>query len=218
MHSAIRHLMRQTGRWPEAELGAPICQEDMLGTLMCLSTVVIENLRKLNIELTDEQLDDWLYLWRVVGEMLGCQREHLPQNWAEFQALTAAIRRRHHGPSLEGVAMTKALIELHADLIPGEMFDGVIPAVMRQLVGDQVADWLEIPRGHWDLVINDAESLVGLLDRLDQKAGSLADVVDRLGMAFLSRQAIALSGYERAAFEIPTTLREAWHIGDKRQT
>ena len=26
----IRHLIRDTGRWPEDELGVPICQEDLL--------------------------------------------------------------------------------------------------------------------------------------------------------------------------------------------
>jgi hypothetical protein len=51
-----------------------------------------------------------------------------------------------------------------------------------------------------------------MLDLMDRKTGPLANVVDKLGMALLSRQAIALTAYERAAFEIPISLRAAWHM------
>lgn len=212
MHSAIRYLIAQSGRWPQAELGSPICQEDLLGTLMCLSYVVIENMRKLAIMVTDDEAEDYLYLWRIAGEMLGCRADALPQTMTEAQALTTAIRRRQHGPSPEGIAMTRALLEMHAELIPGELFDGLVPALMRYLVGQSVAEWLEIPRTRWDGLMDTGDAVARVLDAVDRKTGPLADVVDKLGMAFLSRQAIALAGYERAAFEIPTALQAAWHI------
>jgi hypothetical protein len=212
MHSAIRYLISQSGRWPQAELGSPICQEDLLGTLMCLSYVVIENMRKLDIEVSEAEAEDYLYLWRVAGEMLGCRADAIPENMRAARDLTEAIRRRQHGPSPEGVAMTRALLEMHAALIPGELFDGIMPALMRDLVGDQVATWLEIPKTPWDGLMHSGDALARLLDAMDRKTGPLADVVDKLGMAFLSRQAIALAGYERAAFEIPTTLQTAWRL------
>ncbi len=215
MHSAIRHLVRRTGQWDEAGLGVPICQEDMLGTLMCLSYVVLENLRKLDVALTDEQCEDFFYLWRVAGEMLGCAPEHIPTNVAEAAELTAAIRRHAQGPSPEGESMTQALLEMHADLVPGEAFDGLVPAVMRFLAGDQLADWLAIPRGPWDGLVREGQGLARFFDRFDRRAGRLADLVDQLGVNFLTRQAIALTGYERAAFAIPTSLREAWHLDER---
>lgn len=33
LHAAIRHLIRRSPGWPEEELGPPICQEDLAGTL-----------------------------------------------------------------------------------------------------------------------------------------------------------------------------------------
>ncbi|MFD3450533.1 oxygenase MpaB family protein [Microbacteriaceae bacterium 4G12] len=42
MHSAIRHLIQQTDRWDEKENGIPICQEDLLGTLLTFSSVIID--------------------------------------------------------------------------------------------------------------------------------------------------------------------------------
>ncbi|WP_318506550.1 oxygenase MpaB family protein [Bacillus sp. T3] len=47
MHSSIRHLVQKTGRWNEKENGIPICQEDLLGTLLTFSIVIINGLRHL---------------------------------------------------------------------------------------------------------------------------------------------------------------------------
>ena len=59
--------------------------------------------------------------------------------------LEKMIKKRHHGPSPEGVQMTRALLEFHADLIPGQMFDNIIPALIRETVGNKIADWMEVP-------------------------------------------------------------------------
>jgi hypothetical protein len=206
MHSAIRHLMRQRGRWDEPTHGAPICQEDMLGTIMALSWLVLHYLRRLNVAFTEAEAEDYLYLWRVVGAMIGCLPDQLPRTMAEAEELTFAIHRRHHQASPEGLAMTRALLDLHADLIPGTWFDGVLPAFARYLVGDQIADWLEIPQGPWDKWIGHPAKILEITERLGQQTGALDMLADQIGKAFLTRQAIALNGYERAGFEIPQQL------------
>lgn len=212
MHSAIRYLVRQSGRWDEAQDGVPICQEDMLGTIVAVSWLALDNMQKLDILLTPAEMEDYLYLWRVVGQMLGCRPDMLPANMDEAEELAYAIRRRHHRASAEGQAMTRALMELHADLIPGTAFDGVMPAVTRFLVGHHLADMMGLPRSPWDAWVRDKSRLINLMDMLDRKTGVLADLVDHLGRALLTRQAIALNGYERASFDIPTQLQTAWHL------
>lgn len=212
MHAAIRHLMRQSGRWDEAAHGAPICQEDQLGTIMALSWLVIHYMRRLNVPVTEAEAEDYLYLWCVVGQMLGCVPDQLPRNMAEAEELTQVISRRHHQASPEGIAMTRALLDLHADLIPGTWFDGLLPAVTRYLVGEPLADMMEIPRSSWDHGIGNHAKLLEIAEKLGQKSNSLDNVVDHLGKAFLTRQAIALNGYERAAFAIPAELHAAWHM------
>lgn len=212
MHCAIRYFIRRKGTWDVHALGEPICQEDMLGTLMCLSYVLIEGLRKLQIEVSDEQAADFLYLWRIAGEMLGCLPEHLPRTVDEARELTEGIRRHTQGPSEDGVIMTRALLEMHRDLVPGEVFDGLVPALMRFLAGDRVCDWMQVPKSPWDAVVRTGQGLAKFFDRFDRAAGPLADLVDQLGVEFVTRQAIALSGYERAGFAIPSSLRDAWHL------
>jgi hypothetical protein len=213
MHSAIRYLIQQTGRWDESELGVPICQEDLLGTLMSFAYIVIRDLRKLGVRVTDQQADDFLYLWRVVGELLGIRSAVIPTSLAEAKRLTEAIAKRHHGPSPEGVEMTQALLEMHKQLIPGEAFDGVVPALMRRLVGDQIADWMEVPRTRWEVIVRNSTQVGRMMDAIQRKSSVLRHVVNQLGMTMLTRQALSLTGYERAAFEIPMQLRNAWGLG-----
>jgi hypothetical protein len=211
MHSAIRYLIKQTGRWDYDSLGVPICQEDLLGTLMTFTYLVVEALKKIGQPLTPTEIDDYFYFWRVVGEMLGANPDYIPDTYAEAEQLTHLIFERHHGPSPEGVAMTQALLQMQADLIPGEAFDGIMPALIRYLVGDQVADWMEIPRQRvWDGLMSHAGAVGRIMDTLDRKSGKLADVADRLAVGLLTRQSIALNGYQRAGYEIPTALRSAW--------
>lgn len=209
MHAAIRHLIRQTGRWPEDELGVPICQEDLVGTLLAFSQVVLRDLARLGVEVDEAEADDFAYFWRVVGEMLGIRPDIIPRGTAEALDLGERIARRHQGPSPEGIALTRALLEFHADLIPGKRFDGVVPALVRELVGDRLADWMEVPRTRWQGMVRRTAAIGAVLDDdPDERAGE--GLVDRLALALLTRQAIALNGYERTGFELPTALRQTW--------
>lgn len=203
IHSAIRHLITRTGKWQHQELGVPICQEDLLGTLMTFSYVVIRALRKLGIHVTERQAEDFVYFWKIVGEELGIRPDIIPETMAESQAVAETIKRRHHGPSPEGIQMTKALLDMHADLIPGERFDGIVPALIRHLVGDEVADWMEVPSSNWSFLLQNKLMMSGLLE---------SSVVNKLGMSLLNREAFEMSGYRRPAFEIPTELRQAWQL------
>lgn len=214
MHCAIRYYILRSGQWDVKLRGEPICQEDMLGTVACLSYVVLDCMTKLKIDYTAQDAEDYIYMWRIVGEMLGCMPEHLPTTVAEAKELTEAIRRHAHGPSEDGRQMAQALVEMHADIIPGKMLDGVMPALMRYLTGDTVADFVGLPRSHWDGLIKDGPALAHFLDSLDDGGGVLADLVDKLGLSFINRKTFELSGYQRAAFTIPTSLRDAWELDE----
>lgn len=210
MHAAIRHLIQQSGRWDEAELGVPINQEDLLGTLMVFSYGIIWGLRELGIRVSDEEAEDYLYAWRVIGWLLGIDPTVTPTNCADCHALAQVIAQRQHGPSEEGVEMTRALLKMHADLIPGSLFDGIVPALIRKTIGDQLADWLEIPRSSWEVVVKHAKGVGRIVDTLERAGGATANLLDHLGIALLNREAIRVAEYERGGFAIPTTLRDAW--------
>jgi hypothetical protein len=215
LHGTIRYLIEQTGRWDGAAWGVPICQEDLAFTLMTFSYIVLRNLRRLGFPVTAQQAEDYLYAWNVIGAMLGIRPDLLPANMAEAQAFVELFRRRHHGPSTEGVAMTGALLEMHRDLMPGELFDGEMPALVRLLVGDQVADWMAVPYTSWHGLVARYHRAVGArLGEAERRLGPVQHLVGALGLALMKRRAFALSGYRRAGFAIPTRLRDAWGVAE----
>jgi hypothetical protein len=210
MHAAIRHLISNSGGWPVAELGVPICQEDMLLTLMSFSYGVVRGLGRLGVDIDPADAEDYLYTWCVIGRMLGVREDILPASMDEAGRITRQIARRHFGPSAEGILLTRALMEMHERLIPGEAFDGVLPAVVRLVVGHQIGDWLEIPRSRWDRIIRYYPNLGRYMELIDRASGSAGDLADQMGLALLTRVAHAATDYERPGFEIPNELQAAW--------
>ncbi|MFB5196802.1 oxygenase MpaB family protein [Neobacillus sp. KR4-4] len=210
MHSAIRYLVQKTSRWDEKENGIPICQEDLLGTLLTFSKVVIDGLRHLGMKVTEKQAEDYLYFWKIIGIILGVREDNIPETMEESKQLEKMIKKRHHGPSPEGVQMTRALLEFHAGLIPGEMFDNMVPALIRETVGNEIADWMDVPHSNWQKLMKFKELMGFFLD--SDYTGFLGSMVNRLGLALIKRQSLAMTDYEYTPFLIPTELRKVWGI------
>jgi hypothetical protein len=156
IHSAVRHLLRADARrpWPES-LGVPINQEDMAGTLMTFSFLVLDGLRKLNIRLSHGEREDYLYAWTSAGRLLGVRADLLPSSVREAEALTRRIYRRQIAASAEGQRMTRALIRAVRELVPFAWLDGVPAAMIRHFLrqdpfgGVDVATLLGVPREDW---------------------------------------------------------------------
>lgn len=213
MHGAIRYLIRRSGRWNERALGLPICQEDLLGTLMTFSYTVMRNLRRVGLRVTAQEAEDYLYYWRAVGEMMGVRPELIPQNMRAARLLTRRIFRRHQGPSPDGVVMTQALLDLYAQLTPGQGFDGIPASITRHLVGRRVATWMQVPRSPWEPLVELSIPLAWVLDRVLRRSNSVRDLLGRFGLEMLQVQSIEMAGYRRAGFDIPPELRTAWGLG-----
>lgn len=152
LHAAIRYLVANSGRWDVAVDGVPICQEDLAGTLVSFSWIVVDSLRRLGVRIADQEAEDYHYRWRVVGQMLGTDPAAIPADMAQARELTAVIARRNHRRSDEGLEMTRALFELHANSLPAG-FEGAAPALTRYLLGDEVCELVGSPTaggtGRW---------------------------------------------------------------------
>ncbi|MEA2426525.1 MAG: hypothetical protein QOF37_153 [Thermoleophilaceae bacterium] len=202
LHASIRHLIRHSDRWDEEAWGVPICQEDLLGTMLSFSDIVVKSLRRLGVRVSDSEAEDYLYLWRAVGEMLGIRPDILPHSIPAAGEGTDAIMRRHHQRSDEGVLMTKALLEMHANSMPGPKFAGVAPALLRFLIGDEVCDMMEVPRTSWDRAMALNRRLGRIVD-LAQSAPGMSSFVNMLGAMILNQQATKMAGRRSASFAIP---------------
>ena len=90
IHAAIRYYIKRHD-WPIEEYGEPINQQDMAGTLQSFSTLIIQGLEKMSIDLTLEEKEGYYHCWRVVGFIMGVEEELNPPTYLEGFALGQAI-------------------------------------------------------------------------------------------------------------------------------
>ena len=117
----------------------------MIGGQMMFSIQVLDALHRLGIHMSTEGAEAYYYAWRVVGAMLGIDQDHVPKDLRAAREFSDLYMTRHMGPSEEGAPLTRQLIDLYEEVVPGTFFDPVVGALIRYLVGDTCADWLECP-------------------------------------------------------------------------
>lgn len=187
MHAAVRYQIAHAGQWNSAELGVPICQEDMLGTLMVFSYGVIWGLEQLGYPIAAQAAEDFLYTWCVIGELIGVDAASLPRSMAEAEDLAYSIANRQHGPSDEGRELTQALLAMHTGLLPGRFFDGMVPALIHHLAGDEVARWMGVPQTRWKYAVRYLKTLNSAMRSITQRFPVIDEQFDRLTFLLLQR-------------------------------
>ncbi len=202
LHAAIRHLVMGSGRWDVAADGVPICQEDLVGTLLSFSWIVVDALRKLGVRIDDQEAEDYHYRWRVIGQMLGIEPAAIPVDLAQAGALTREIARRSHRRSDEGILMTRALFALHANSLPAG-FEGAAPALTRYLLGDEVCTLVGLPRSRWDKAMNWQRGAGRVLDRAQSARGPVGSLTKMVGAGILNQRVLGMAGRPSASFSIP---------------
>ncbi|HTU86376.1 MAG TPA: oxygenase MpaB family protein [Solirubrobacteraceae bacterium] len=211
LHAALRHLVSTSGRWDAETDGVPICQEDLAGTLMSFSWIVVDALRKLGVRVGEQQAEDYHYRWRAIGEMLGVDPRIIPVDLTGARELTGAIARRNHRRSDEGIEMTRALFELHANSLPSG-FGGAAPALTRYLLGDEVCALVDLPRTRWDTGLCWQAGVGRALDRVQSARGPVGSLTKMVGAGMLNQRVIEMAGGRSASFSIPvpSELQRRW--------
>ncbi|MES9537877.1 MULTISPECIES: oxygenase MpaB family protein [unclassified Actinomadura] len=204
LHASIRRHLKQEGRWPEP---VPICQEDMLGALMMFSIQVLDALHRMGIHITAEGAEAYYYAWRVVGVILGIEPDAIPPDLEAAREFSDRYMLRHMGPSPEGAHLTRQLIEMYEQVVPGTLLDPVVPALIRYLVGDTAADWLEVPRTRFDQVIGLAPALLGALEWFEDRGPWAEQISDRLGRLVSLLELSSLTRGRVMHYAIPEELR-----------
>ena len=212
IHAAVRYFLSQGGAWSVAELGVPISQEDLLGALMLFSSQVLGGMERLGVAAGAQEAEDYYYVWRMAGVMLGIRADIIPPTLAEAHGLNELLKKRHLGPSAEGVQLTQDLVKLYEDMIPGRLFDGAVPALIRFVVEDEIADWMELPRSGWDTVMNHVPTAGHLWEGAADSNALIRKVLDRASQAMLMGQLRVFTGGQGVQYDIPADLRDAWGL------
>lgn len=162
IHAGARWFALHSGRWDEA-WGYPVNQEDMAGTNLTFSYVVLLGLRKLGVKPSEQDEEAYLHHINVINYLNGVVEELLPQNMREAYTLSQAIARRQFASSEAGVGLTRSLLDAIAQQLGKgglETARNLAAGEMRFFLGDRYADWLGIPNAPVE------KRLAGLLGRL----------------------------------------------------
>ncbi|MEU4341846.1 oxygenase MpaB family protein [Nocardia sp. NPDC023852] len=216
LHASIRHHLARENQWDTVALGAPICQEDMIGGQLLFSLLVLDSLHRLNIHMSVDGAEAYFYAWRVVGAMLGVDQTHAPQNLQSARQFLDTYLTRYIGPSEEGTHLTRQLIDLYEDVVPGTLFDPLVSALIRYLIGDTCADWLQVPRTAWDAAVKAVPSGLGLLENLEDSSPLGAWALDRLGQLTTVFELSSLTRGRVMHYAIPEHLKKDFGVSSAR--
>ncbi|MET9361602.1 oxygenase MpaB family protein [Streptomyces sp. NPDC006632] len=212
LHASIRHHLIRENRWDVDALGTPICQEDLIGGQMFFSMLVLDSLHRLGIHMSTEGAEAYYYAWRVVGAMLGVDQDAVPTSLDEARAFLDRYMLRHMGPSDEGAELTRQLVDLYEEIVPGTFFDPIVSALIRHLVGDICADWLQVSRTPWDTVVKAVPHLLGVLETIEDRSPFGAWALDRIGHLTAVFELSSLTRGRVMHYAIPEKLKKDYGI------
>ncbi|WP_405842339.1 DUF2236 domain-containing protein [Streptomyces platensis] len=212
LHASIRHHLQREDRWDTDSLGTPICQEDMIGGQMLFSLLVLDSLHRLGIHMSIDGAEAYFYAWRVVGAMLGIDQDQVPKDLDAARQFFDLYMTRYMGPSDEGAHLTRQLIDLYEEVVPGTLFDPVVGALIRYLIGDTCADWLDVPRTAWDTAIKAAPALLGMLEKIEDRSPLGAWALDRLGHFTTLLELSSLTRGRVMHYAIPEQLKKDFGV------
>lgn len=212
MHAAVRNLLLNRG-WDSAELGIPINQEDLVGTLGAFGFYFMDGLQKLNVRFTTQEADDYIHTWNVIGHIMGIQRSLHPQSFSEATYLAGRINDRNFAGTHEGKALQEALTSYMQSVIPGKAFDGLPIALTRHFLGDGRANIVELPRSNWtQFSLVPFRIFNTVLSNANQEIPPVAHAVEVFSKKMIENLLLAERGGERTEFHIPDSLKQAWKM------
>lgn len=215
MHAAIRALLVKRG-WDSVDLGIPINQEDMVGTLSALGFYFLDGLQKINIYFSKQEADDYIHTWNVIGHILGIQHSLMPKNFEEAAYLGSRIDERHFAWSHEGQVLQESLTGYLQETIPSTTFHGLAIALTRHFMGQERANIIRLPHSDWtQLSLGPLLLFNKFLSNINQEIPPFADVLSHFSQKLMENLLAKEQGDVPTSFHIPKNLRDAWKMNEK---
>ena len=208
IHAQVRKMLLKSERWDLAAWGIPANQHDLAGTTLLFSASIIDGLRTLGMQIPNEEAESYIHLWRWVGRVIGVDADILPGSLPEAMRLADVIAMTMGEPDQDSRDLTKALFD--------STFEGAdTPAkqrvakrsvmfgqtVCRELIGDELADKLAVPRTPARYALPMMKRVVGAMERVSRVVpfGSRSAVV--VGTHYWDR--VVEIGLRGATYEFP---------------
>jgi len=153
IHAQVRAMILASGRWSSEEWGLPVNQHDMAATTLLFSAAMIDGLRTLGVRVDHYEAEDYMHLWRWTGRVIGVDADVLPASEAEANRLVDLIAATTADPDQDSRDLTRALFDAGktAARTPDQVREAArrtafAETICRELIGDDLADKLGVPR------------------------------------------------------------------------
>ncbi|MCX4096868.1 oxygenase MpaB family protein [Nocardia sp. alder85J] len=144
IHAAVRHLLPQSPHWPADT--TPISQNDLMVTWHSLATTIMRTFDAWHVVIPPAESDGYLHSWQLAGHLIGIRDEYIPASWDQANSQATQVLDPILAPTAEGVDLAHKLLDLGFDLDLSLLSAPILGAFTRFILGDRVADWLQIPR------------------------------------------------------------------------
>ncbi|MBX3231335.1 MAG: DUF2236 domain-containing protein [Labilithrix sp.] len=153
IHAQVRKMILSSGKWRTADWGLPANQHDLAGTTLLFSASIIDGLRALGMQVSSAEAESYIHLWRWVGRVIGVDADVLPASEPEAMRLADLIETTMGEPDQDSRDLTKALFDAGVkdarsarELRAAKRAQVFGWLICRELVGDDLADKLGVPR------------------------------------------------------------------------
>jgi hypothetical protein len=211
MHSSIRYYLRKSGSW-DTNYGIPINQQDMAGTLQSFSSLIVDGLEELGIELTDREKDAYVHLWRVVGHIMGVDPHLNPEGFKEAHSVGMAIFEDQRLASEAGKVLAKSLVEFMDYMLPGNAFDSIPLLFLWKFLGEENARILDLPEIHPNFMETSIYKFQVLFDKKFSHDSFYLETMKIVSKAMMIGMDHFYYHGKKAKLRIPPSLREDWRV------
>jgi ER-bound oxygenase mpaB/B'/Rubber oxygenase, catalytic domain len=140
IHALSRYYLKKQSQW-DMKWGQPINQEDMAGTNLAFSYIILLGLQQSGYVLSVSEKEDFLFTWRYIGYLLNINENLLPTTLSQAQHLESIIKKRNFKKTEEGKTLTRELLEYYRTNVRGWQKE-LITSQIRFYIGNDVADYL----------------------------------------------------------------------------
>lgn len=144
IHAFSRYFVEKYANDWNPSFGKPINQEDMIGTNLAFSLIVLRGWRKLGFKVTSEESDLVLNYWKWIGTLMGIETQYWPDTSKEAFELEKSIRTRHLKKSQAGISLINALKNYYQKNIPDTLLAAQTESLLFFFLGKEASQALDL--------------------------------------------------------------------------
>lgn len=138
IHALVRFHLLKSEEW-NANWRKPANEEDMAGTNLAFSFVVLKALLRTGFKIPEDKLNAYLHLWKWVGYLMKIDERLLTDRMEDAAELDRWIRKRNFKKSREGELLARALIDHYREALP-QGLNKLVESQIRYFIGNELSD------------------------------------------------------------------------------